>query len=193
MSMLKTLSVIIIMCIIGFSLDVMAESVNIPDESLRKLIEDALGKSTDEPITDTDMLTLTELKAKPGDISDLSGIQYATNLTELNLRLNNVSDLSKLASLTGLTVLVLDRNDIQESIEIHIPAIETNGARVDFDTPTLREDVNKDGIVNILDLVFVASQFGHACPNEADINDDGVINIQDLVLVAQAFGNTTEE
>ncbi|MXV75225.1 hypothetical protein F4Z99_13255, partial [Candidatus Poribacteria bacterium] len=49
---------------------------------------------------------------------------------------------------------------------------------------TDREDVNGDGIVNILDLVTVASGFGTDSP---DINGDGIVNILDLVAVANAF------
>ena len=45
-----------------------------------------------------------------------------------------------------------------------------------------RADVNSDGVVNILDLTFVAARFGEDSP---DLNGDGVINILDLVLVAQ--------
>ena len=51
------------------------------------------------------------------------------------------------------------------------------------------EDVNDDGVVNILDLVLIASSFGQTGETAADINGDGVINIQDLVLVAAALGN----
>lgn len=56
----------------------------------------------------------------------------------------------------------------------------------------LLSDVNKDGIVNILDLTFVALQFGEIptkdqFPNP-DINRDGDINILDLTLVANHFG-----
>ena len=50
------------------------------------------------------------------------------------------------------------------------------------------EDVNGDGVVNIQDLVQVASQLGQTGENKADVNGDGVVNIQDLVLVAAAFG-----
>ena len=49
-------------------------------------------------------------------------------------------------------------------------------------------DINRDGVVNIQDLVLVASRFGDSGANDADINDDGVVNIQDLVLVAAALG-----
>ncbi len=47
-------------------------------------------------------------------------------------------------------------------------------------------DVTGDGVVNILDLTFVASHFGESDP-EADVNSDGIVNILDLVLVAQNF------
>lgn len=61
-------------------------------------------------------------------------------------------------------------------------------------TPSqIPEDVNADGVVNILDLVTVANAFGES---EPDLNGDGVVNILDLTLVASAFGNTvasTEE
>ena len=51
-------------------------------------------------------------------------------------------------------------------------------------------DVNDDGIVNIIDLTLVASNFGKQGENDADVNDDGIVNIVDLTLVAAAFGNT---
>ena len=46
-------------------------------------------------------------------------------------------------------------------------------------------DVNSDGVVNILDLTFVASRFGQ---NSPDLNGDGIVNILDLTLVAQHIG-----
>ena len=51
-------------------------------------------------------------------------------------------------------------------------------------------DVNGDGVVNILDLVFVAGKFGQTGRGTADINDDGTVNIQDLVLVAGKIGTS---
>ena len=48
----------------------------------------------------------------------------------------------------------------------------------------LAADVNRDGIVNILDLVRVANAIGSDQP---DLNADGVVNILDLVVVAQAI------
>lgn len=45
-------------------------------------------------------------------------------------------------------------------------------------------DVTGDGVVNILDLVFVASRLGDV-DTDADVNADGVVNILDLVLISQ--------
>ena len=55
--------------------------------------------------------------------------------------------------------------------------------------PPLREDVNKDNIVNILDLTFVAAHFGKQGEHVADVNGDNIVNILDLTRVAAAFGN----
>ncbi len=54
--------------------------------------------------------------------------------------------------------------------------------------PVVSEDVNGDGIVNILDLVSVSSNFGKTGENIADVNGDGIVNIVDLVKVAGEMG-----
>lgn len=45
-------------------------------------------------------------------------------------------------------------------------------------------DVTGDGVVNILDLTFVAARLGEV-DTDADVNADGVVNILDLVLISQ--------
>ncbi|RKU28922.1 hypothetical protein C6499_09580 [Candidatus Poribacteria bacterium] len=52
----------------------------------------------------------------------------------------------------------------------------------------LPTDVNEDGVVNVLDLAFIAANFGKTGKNSADVNRDGVVNIVDLTLVAAAIG-----
>ena len=54
---------------------------------------------------------------------------------------------------------------------------------------SLMGDVNGDGIVNILDLVWVASRFDTTDAPDADLNGDGEVNLQDLVLVANRLGS----
>ncbi len=54
-------------------------------------------------------------------------------------------------------------------------------------------DVNKDRVVNILDLVLIAQHLGENVPSnsEVDVNGDGVVNILDLTFVAQHLGGGT--
>ncbi|MDE0481454.1 MAG: cohesin domain-containing protein [Candidatus Poribacteria bacterium] len=54
----------------------------------------------------------------------------------------------------------------------------------------ISEDVNKDCVVNIQDLVLVATNFGKGGGIASDVNSDGRVDIIDLVLVAGAFGDT---
>ena len=54
--------------------------------------------------------------------------------------------------------------------------------------PVVSEDVNGDGVVNILDLVSVSANFGQTGENIADVNGDGIVNIVDLVKVAGEMG-----
>lgn len=56
-------------------------------------------------------------------------------------------------------------------------------------TPELSPyDVNADGVVDILDLTFVAARLGEMDP-EADVTGDGIVNILDLVSIAQNFSS----
>lgn len=65
------------------------------------------------------------------------------------------------------------------------------------DNPTLLEDVNNDGIVNIQDLVIVANAFGQPVDRTAeqnpDVNRDGTINVLDLVRVGSSLGQTVPD
>ena len=88
--------------------------VNIPDANLRAVIADSLGKRRDEAITREEMATLTRLEAQDANISDLTGLQFATNLTDLWLNGNAITDLSALCDLTNLTDLILFSNAITD-------------------------------------------------------------------------------
>ena len=56
------------------------------------------------------------------------------------------------------------------------------------DPEKIAADVNDDGVVNIQDLVLVASSLGKTGPTSADVTADGVVDIRDLVKVAGALG-----
>ena len=89
-------------------------SVAIPDTNLRAAIAAALGKVSNAPITQVELATLTYLDASDEGISDLIGLEAATNLDTLHLSDNNITDISPLAGLTNLTRLTLGSNNITD-------------------------------------------------------------------------------
>ena len=110
---------------ITLSLTATAQVVSIPDPNLRAAIENALGKASGAIITTADMANLTRLDARNANISNLAGLEQATNLTGLYLdgeevspgvweNSNSVSDLSPLAGLTQLTELDLWVNSVSD-------------------------------------------------------------------------------
>ena len=90
-------------------------SVHIPDPNLRAVIEDTLGKPPGTPITAEEMATLEgRLYAREMDISDLTGLEFATNLDSLRIGGNLISDLSPIAGLTQLSGLRIAGNKISD-------------------------------------------------------------------------------
>jgi hypothetical protein len=81
------------------------------DANLKAAVEAALSVTDPTP---SEMLGLTTLSANEKEISDLTGLQYATNLTWLELRRNQISDLSTLSGLTNLRGLYLWFNPISD-------------------------------------------------------------------------------
>ncbi len=51
-------------------------------------------------------------------------------------------------------------------------------------------DANQDGVVDIQDLVSVASNFQQTGQNNADVNGDGIVDVKDLLIVAGVLENT---
>ena len=91
-----------------------AVPVTILDANLRAKIETALGKTAGDPISAAEMATLTVLDAQDAAISDLTGLETATNLTELQLWDNDIADIAAVAGLTKLTKLHLWGNNITD-------------------------------------------------------------------------------
>ena len=137
---------------------------------------------------------LTHLGLDNNSISDISPLVGLTQLTELYLEDNSISDLSPLVANTGLgeeDLIDVSENPLSSaSINTHIPTLQSRGVNVESDDIVVQTaDVNGDGVVNIFDLVSVASQLGKQGQNLAeDVNGDGVVNIFDLVVITSMFG-----
>ena len=115
------------------------DTVDIPDSNLRTAIEKALGKASGVTITTEDMKSLYELEAPNASITDLTGLEGATNLMLLELGNNFISDLSPLVANTGLgegDFVEVSENPLNPvSINTHIPTLQDRGVSVDFDKP----------------------------------------------------------
>ena len=104
-----------------------------------------------------------------GGVGNGDGTLKTVRFQVLDVKASTVSVSGHLVAPNGLRYL-----PTFESAEVIVP---------------LLGDVNRDGSVNILDLVQVASKFGQTVSGDpADVNEDGVVNIVDLVKVAGALG-----
>ncbi len=109
------------------------------------------------------------------------------------------------ASGTGVLVQVRFKAKSAGETEVTLPNLQfgsTTGASISATPPpiyvTVQErllpgDVNRDGVVSILDLILVAQQLGQRVPPDSpvDINGDGVVNIFDIVPIAQGIASAS--
>lgn len=88
--------------------------VDFPDPSLHTAVREALGLASDDAITPEVLQTLIELDAWNREITDLTGLEYATELKVVNLHNNSINDMSPLEGLVQLTELSLSYNQISD-------------------------------------------------------------------------------
>ena len=123
--------------------------VTIPDANLRAAITAALGKASGAPITKAEMARLTELSEWNAGISDLTGLESATNLWSLDLSGNSITDVSSLSGLTNLTELFLSGNSITDVSSLsgltNLELLELNGNSI-TDVSSLSDLTNLWGL-----------------------------------------------
>ncbi|MHC4533078.1 MAG: leucine-rich repeat domain-containing protein [Planctomycetota bacterium] len=111
------------------------EPVYFADADIKASVELVIGVNDPTP---TNMLALTVLDFRTrgwrnGEISDLTGLEYAKNLSQLWLSYNQISDISALAGLMNLFNLDLRGNPLnQEACDIYIPQIIENNPNIEL-------------------------------------------------------------
>ncbi len=98
-------------------------------------------------------------------------------------------------TLSTRTFKVLDVKPSTVSISGHLTGSDGIAYIPTFESAEILEpifgDVNRDGVVDISDLVLIGSSFGQQVSagsgNPADVNEDRIVNIVDLVKVAGAI------
>ena len=160
-------------------------AVNIPDLTLRAAIAEALGKELNDTFFTSEMATLTELAAERGSVSDLTGLERATNLTQLRLRARSVSDSSPLANLTNLTQLYLFAPSISDLSPL---AGLTNLREFSLGEPSRLDSSTLPSLANLQVLEI----WGFTLSRIDDpTNQSGLRGLLDLTFLA-GFPNLTE-
>lgn len=80
----------------------------VPDAALRQALQSALG--ADVPLTKSNVAQIQQLNLTYDGITDLTGLEYATNLSIIDLTGNAISDISALANLPKLQDVSLRMN-----------------------------------------------------------------------------------
>lgn len=103
--------------------------LNIPDAQLRSAVNKSLGRNALDALNVGELGKLTSLDISNLNISNLTGLQYATHLTYLNASNNNITDFSPVSALASATI-------IKDGNPGYIPPVASSG---DTDVPTLPE------------------------------------------------------
>src|SRR5215468_332124 len=106
---MRNASTILILLIGAFG--TLAQDVSIPDPGLNGAIRQALNKP-EGPLTQQDMLSLTNLNASRRNVQRIDGLEAAGNLVSLNLQINLLTDVAIPGTLTNLVDLDLLGNSL---------------------------------------------------------------------------------
>ena len=147
------------------------------------------------------LINLTDLDLDGNRILDVSSLSSLINLNILDLHDNLISNISPLSGLINLIVLDLSNNQISDFTPLaglveNLQEYSTGNQTI----PTYKpEDVNRDGAVNIKDLVLIASNFHDPDLKTLaqiniypDVNGDDVVDIIDLLTVTSEIGTTDD-
>lgn len=88
--------------------------IDFPDLELKLAIGRKVGRSRHEAIYRSDVLDITSLSARNNGITDLTGLEYLTNLKTLDLKNNSLTKVPALIKLTHLQTLKLNDTDLKD-------------------------------------------------------------------------------
>jgi len=197
---MRAISLLIAVCLAGFPAEARhgggtetpEDTVYFADPILKALVEAQLGV-TDPTVAD--MVFLKELSAAGRGITDLTGLEYATNLASLNLgeffyywnwppelRTNQIQDISPLSGLTRLKSLDLSNNQITDISALSgLTALETLTLYVNQIT-----DISAlSGLSNLTSLDLEHNQITDLTPLS------GLTNIKSLELSSNPIADTS--
>jgi internalin A len=103
--------VLIFLALAGFVASTPAQEVSIPDPGLNVAIRAAL-RIPFGPLTELDLLSLTNLDASRRNVKSIVGLEAARNLVSLDLQINRLTNFSLPSELTKLSTLDVSINPL---------------------------------------------------------------------------------
>jgi Leucine-rich repeat (LRR) protein len=89
------------------------QPVTLPDPQLEAAVRSTIGKPSG-PLNSVDLLNVTHLAADSAGITNISGLEWATNITFLSLNDDSISAFQPIQNLRLLVTLYLDNNNTSD-------------------------------------------------------------------------------
>ena len=156
--------------------------VSIPDPNLKRAIRSQLGLASGDTLTDQAMKKLESLNVDNRKITNIAGLEYATQLRELFIGGNQIKNYTQLAELPNLTTLYLWTNNISDlSVLPLLPKLKL----LDLNGNHIR-DVNRlAGFTNLTTLMLRGNQIRDVSPLT------GLVNLEVLHLQGNPIQDTS--
>ncbi|MDD5141584.1 MAG: hypothetical protein PHY43_15145 [Verrucomicrobiales bacterium] len=170
-----------VLVLAGFINTVMAQEVFIPDPDLNAAIREALQKPAG-PITQQDMLALTDLNACCRNVTSLEGLETASNLTVLTIQFNHLTSFSLPAGLTKLNTLDISSNPLTNCM---LPGGLTNLTTLLMEGDGLTDLTLPGGMTHLIRIELAENNF-------TSLNlPDGLTNLTILDLTSNQITSLT--
>lgn len=88
--------------------------INFTDPELKYVVRRKIHKDRDESIYKRDVIDITSLDARGEGITDLTGLEFFTNLKTLDLSNNSLTKTTALSKLTNLETLKIRNSELQD-------------------------------------------------------------------------------
>ncbi len=103
--------VLTLLILANLAASTVAQEVSIPDPGLNATIREVLQKPIG-PLTEQDLLSLTNLNARSRNVASIDGLEAARNLVALDLQINHLNNFSLPSELTNLVTLDVSSNPL---------------------------------------------------------------------------------
>ena len=137
------------------------EPVNFPDTNLADKLRALLELGATDPITQVHLKSIAKLVINNAGISNLTGLENATNLRVLSFWNNQIRDISPLSGLTEMTELVLGKNQIRDISPL---SGLTNITSLNLSFNQIRDISPLSGLTEMTVLILINNPIGDLSP-----------------------------